>query len=202
MTQGGARWDHLCQIFAKFFKVHDMADETEGKRLTLKGTLEWLHHAYWIRELLVSTGVWTWAMKWAVQRAYIAPTYQWPITVLLVGLSMYLLNLLHPLWPKKKRVVPSPQNAAALVINPTETGLPSDVNIKEFFRLAYRTASEAEVRKNFYLLARQEQPQDPEKFYLEFIGIGFISVAYDNIWWPMYGSQLAALIEVNRMPVF
>lgn len=163
-----------------------------------KETLDWLHHAYWIREFLVSTGVWTWATKWAVQNAYIAPAYQWPITALLVGISMYLLTLVRHLWPKKKTSASNRQNAAALVINPTETGLPADVDIKEFFRLAYRTPLEAEVRKNFYLLARQEQPKDIEKFYLEFIGIGFVAVAYDNIWWPMYGSQLAALIEVNR----
>lgn len=111
---------------------------------------------------------------------------------------MYVLNALRPLWFKNSRPIPSPQNAAALVINPTDTGLPSDINIREFFRLAYRTPSEAEVRKNFYLLARKESPNDPEKFYLEFIGVGFIAVAYDNIWWPMYGSQLGALTEVNR----
>ncbi|HEX4029331.1 MAG TPA: hypothetical protein VHX20_03160 [Terracidiphilus sp.] len=168
------------------------------KRNRIEETLEWLHHAYWIREFLVSSGVAVAVMKWIVSHVAALSQYGWAIWLIIAGLLMYLFTILRAIWPAKKRIAPNPQSAAALVINPTETPLPSNIDIKEFFRLAYRTASEAEVRKNFYLLAHQEQPNDPEKFYLEFIGIGFIAFSYDNIWWPMYASQLPALLEVNR----
>jgi hypothetical protein len=173
-----------------------MAENSGTSRF--KEILEWLHHAYWIREFLISSGIAVAATKWLVSHVAILSQLGWAIWLVLAGALMYLLSLLRDRWPKKRRPVLNPQNAAALVIIPTETPLPSNVDIKEFFRLAYRTPSEAEVRKNFYLLARQEQPNDPEKFYLEFIGVGFIAVTYDNIWWPMYGSQLSALMEVNR----
>lgn len=167
----------------------------------LKELLEWLHHAYWIREFLLSSGLWTSITTWAVKSAYLPADYKWPVTILLVGLSMYLLVLIRPLWQQSKKhaSLPQQQDPTTFVIRPTDTGLPADVDIKKFIRLSYRTPElEAEVRKNFRLLAQQEAPGNHEKFYLEFIGIGFIAVGYDNIWHAIYASQLQALMEVNR----
>jgi hypothetical protein len=167
------------------------------KRNRFKELLDWAHHAYWIGALLISSGVAEGVMKWTVSHVTVLSQFGGAIWLLIAGLLMYFLSALRPIWLRRKPALIS-QNAAALVINPTNTGLPSDVNIKEFFRLAYRTPLEAEVRKNFYLLARQEQPNDPERFYLDFIGVGLVSVIYNDIWWPMYKSQLLALQEVNR----
>jgi hypothetical protein len=168
-------------------------------KAALKEILEWLHHAYWIREFLLTSGLWTAAVTWAVQHAYIAAEYKWPLILVLIGLSMYVLRLAFGGSEDKKKDPNQIQAAAAaLVINPQESGLSAGVDIKEFFRTAYRTTAEAEVRKNFYILARQEQPNEPEKFYLDFIGVGFLAAVFDSFWWRMFRSQLLALLEINR----
>lgn len=164
----------------------------------LKDKLEWLHHVYWIGELLVSTGAWTAIVKWAIQHEYIAQIYEWPLILVLVGLSMFLLLWLFPLKTKEKDPNVAQATSAALVISSPQAGVTPGVDFDQFFRAAYRTTIEAEVRQNFYLTSRQRQPNDPEKFYLDFIGIGFIAALYDSIWYPMFRSQLLALQEVNK----
>ncbi len=120
----------------------------------------------------------------------------WPLLLLLVGGSMYFLD-----WRRGKHKTPLQEvqtSSALLAGNATETLSPG-VDIDEFFRMAYRSPIiEKEAQKNFRILARQKSPDNVELFYLEFIGVGLMAALYDSIWWPMFRSQLLALIEVNR----
>jgi hypothetical protein len=167
-----------------------------AKREKLKEALEWLHHAYWIRELILSFGFWGIVVTWAQVHLRIAPGYKWLIIVFLVGVSMYVFAWFSK---RKQPAITENQNvAASLLPNSSDRTLSPGVDIKEFFRTAYRTPLEEDVRKNFRTLAAQEEPKDRERFYLNFIGVGLVQAIYDSLWWPMYQSQLMALLEINR----
>jgi hypothetical protein len=81
-----------------------------------------------------------------------------------------------------------------IAVNP---GQPFDA--AEFFRHAYyspalQNESEARMRN----AAIQNQPNDREGFYLKFISVGLLMYNYDTIWFLIYGSQLEALLDINR----
>lgn len=163
----------------------------------IKEKLDWLHHAYWIREFLLSSGIWSGVTIWAVKHAYISSAYKWPAIAILVGISMSAFAIIRGVLSKRKhpeRV----QNSASLTPGTQAETLPAGVDAKEFFRVAYRTNLEDEVRKNIRILAHHESPNDPEEFYLKFIGVGFVHAVSDNIWFSMFKSQLLALMELNR----
>jgi hypothetical protein len=168
------------------------------KKHWFKELLEWLHHGYWIREFLLSSGLWSLVVLLISKYAMpIGSHVMWPLLLLLVGGSMYFLDWLH----KKHKAAPLQQvqsSTALLAGNANETLTPG-VNIDEFFRLAYRSpAMEQEAQKNMRILARQKSPNNVELFYLELIGVGLMAALYDSIWWPMFCSQLLALIDINR----
>lgn len=79
------------------------------------------------------------------------------------------------------------------------TGQNPDItfNAKSFFALAHYSPITAEVEKNIKIIAQQNSPHDKEAFYARFIGIGLIAYQHDVSWYTIYGSQLAALAELN-----
>lgn len=68
---------------------------------------------------------------------------------------------------------------------------------KQFFALSYYSPITAEVEKNIKIIAQQNSPNDKEAFYARFIGIGLVAYQHDATWYMIYGSQLAALEELN-----
>jgi hypothetical protein len=176
-----------------------MPESSENKD-RIKEILEWLHHAYWIREFVLSLGAWGVFMTWVEHRFNFPHEYKWPLVCLLVGSSMYLFVLLRAWWRKRRpAVLPQVQSPAAILAGNANETLSPGIDIEEFFRMAYRSPPlEKESHKNMRILARQKSPDDVEKFYLELIGVGLMAALYDSIWWPMFKSQLLALIEVNR----
>jgi hypothetical protein len=70
-------------------------------------------------------------------------------------------------------------------------------NAKNFFALAHYSPITAEVEKNIKIVAQQYSPQDKEAFYARFIGVGLVAYQHDITWFLIYGSQLAALAELN-----
>lgn len=170
--------------------------ESPEKNSRFKEILEWLHHAYWIREFLLSLGAGKWFITWIELHFHIPHEYNWPLTFLLAGISMYLLALARFSWQKRHHT--PPKQAQTLAQSANETLSPG-VDIDQFFRMAYRSPTlEKEAQKNMRILARQRNPDNVELFYLEVIGVGLLAALYDSIWWPMFRSQLLALIEVNR----
>jgi hypothetical protein len=168
------------------------------EKVSFKEVLDWLHHAYWIRELLISLGFWSLFLTWIGKHVYVAPDLKWPIIFLLIGISMYALAGIRRWWQKKNKVLSQSHGAEALASNINNATLSAGINIDEFYRLAYRTPLEEEVKNNFRILAHQKQPNDVEGFYLKFIGVGLVQAADDAVWWPMFRSQLLALMEINR----
>jgi hypothetical protein len=70
-------------------------------------------------------------------------------------------------------------------------------NAKQFFALAHYSPITAEIEKNIKIIAQQNSPHDKEAFYARFIGVGLVAYQHDMAWFTIYGSQLAALAELN-----
>lgn len=70
-------------------------------------------------------------------------------------------------------------------------------NPKQFFALAHYSPVTAETEKNIQIVANRYYPNDKESFYVRFIGVGLMSYHYDVTWLIIYGSQIAALGELN-----
>jgi hypothetical protein len=70
-------------------------------------------------------------------------------------------------------------------------------NAKQFFALAHYSPITAEIEKNIKIIAQQNSPHDTEAFYARFIGVGLVAYQHDMAWFTIYGSQLAALAELN-----
>lgn len=68
---------------------------------------------------------------------------------------------------------------------------------KKFFALAHYSPVTAEIEKNIRIIAQQNYPNDKEAFYARFIGVGVVAYQHDVTWLTIYGSQLAALGELN-----
>jgi hypothetical protein len=68
---------------------------------------------------------------------------------------------------------------------------------KKFFALAHYSPITAEVEKNIKIIAPQNSPNDKEAFYARFIGVGLVAYQHDVSWFTVFGSQLAALAELN-----
>jgi hypothetical protein len=116
----------------------------------LKETLEWLHHAYWIREFIISSGLSGFAVSWIGRHIHIPGDLIWPVRLLCVGALMYLLAFVRTSWQRKKSASASAQLGAATAQVSGESGPP--YKTKEFWRLkseeenAERTKCEAERR--------------------------------------------------------
>ena len=72
-----------------------------------------------------------------------------------------------------------------------------DFDAKKFFALAHYSPVTAEIEKNIKTIAQQNSPNDKEAFYARFIGVGVVAYQHDVTWFTIYGSQLAALEELN-----
>jgi hypothetical protein len=68
---------------------------------------------------------------------------------------------------------------------------------RKFFALAHYSPITAEVENNIKIAAQQNSPNDKEAFYARFIGVGLVAYQHDVSWLMIYGSQLAAMAELN-----
>jgi hypothetical protein len=68
----------------------------------------------------------------------------------------------------------------------------------DFFRTAYYSPLQSDVEKRMSDAASIADPNNRETFLLKVLGIGAISYTYDTIWWTIYGSQLAFLLDLNQ----
>ena len=176
------------------------------KRNWIKETLDWLHHAFWIREFIISIGGAGVVMQWISNRVPAIADYKWWFVFLLTGISMYA-------WATIRNSGKStPQDADELTASQTtpqkstssnalSRNVPHDpgtFNSVEFFRTAYYSSLQDTARNSFLVEAERVKPYDKESFYLDVLAVGFMGVHYDQIWWPLYRSQLRALLAVNR----
>ncbi|HEX3987739.1 MAG TPA: hypothetical protein VHX13_14165 [Acidobacteriaceae bacterium] len=74
---------------------------------------------------------------------------------------------------------------------------PGTFDSKEFFRTAFYSALQDVAANSFRVEAERVRPGDTAAFYLDVLAVGFMAVFYDNIWWPLYRSQLRALLDLS-----
>lgn len=74
----------------------------------------------------------------------------------------------------------------------------STFNATEYFRTAYYSPLQDEIRKNICAAANATQPNDREGFFLKVISIGVMGYLYDTTWFTIYRSQLLFLLELNH----
>ena len=121
---------------------------------------------------------------------------------------LFLLSIAGIVWLatiRKKAPQPQIQTSQPPVITagiPTLSSLLGQqanvtFNPKQFFALAHYSPITAEIENNIKIVAQQSSAQDKEAFYARFIGIGLVAYQHDMTWFVIYGSQLAALSELN-----
>jgi hypothetical protein len=176
--------------------------DNEHKEPWFRPVLEYLHHAYWIRDFLISSGVWAAVVKWLHDHAFISVGYAWPLACALIGVSMYLIELGRKRLPKKQ-VSSNPQEQQAISTkssNPMTRGVPHNpgsFDSVDYFRRAYYSPLQDVSAEAYRAEAELVRPGNKESFYLDILAIGTMVLIYDDIWWPLYRSQLRALLELN-----
>jgi hypothetical protein len=104
------------------------------RRSRLKETLDWLHHAYWIREFLISSGAVSLVAKWLSRRIPAFAPYAWPVGILAVGLLMYIWVLVRRTGPAGLNGDNRKPKAAATIMEPASVpALQSKLTIKSAF---------------------------------------------------------------------
>jgi hypothetical protein len=119
-----------------------------------------------------------------------------PLILLIIAGIVWLVGR------RKSAILPPPQTAGVVPGIPTLSALlgqnPSvDFNAKKFFALAHYSPVTAEIEKNMKIIAQQNSPNDKEAFYARILGCGLVAYHHDWTWFMIYGSQLAALAELN-----
>lgn len=120
-------------------------------------------------------------------------------------LPLFLLIVAGIVWlvTRRKKANQPPTQAPQL-----EAGIPTlssligqklnaPIDTKQFFALAYYSPVTAEVEKNIKAAAEHNSPNDKEAFYVRFIGVGLVAYQHDGTYFTIFGSQLAALSELN-----
>lgn len=130
---------------------------------------------------------------------YVMPFWLWiGIIALVLSISIpAILKLIHG-WkntPQRQAsgIVPGIPSLSALLGQSPDV----DFDARKFFALAYYSPVTAEIEKNIKTVAQQYSPNDKEAFYARFIGLGAVAYQHDITCFSVYGSQIAALAELN-----
>jgi hypothetical protein len=123
-----------------------------------------------------------------------------PLTLFIIAGAVWLISR-RSKSPQLQVQASQPSTAIPVGI-PTLSGLTGQnpnitFDAKQFFALAHYSPITAEVEKNIKIIAQQSSPNDKEAFYARFIGVGLVAYQHDVTWYTIYGSQLAALVELN-----
>jgi len=133
----------------------------------------------------------------------------WSILVALSLITFWLVAKWDPLTKKRPELL-SQAGDRTEILNP---GMPTlsaltgkttaldNLTSEKLFGNAYFSPLTAEVEKNIRVLAEKISPNDKEKFYLRFIGVGVASYMHDMTWWTILKTQLLFLIDLNTKGV-
>jgi len=158
-----------------------------------KRGLDWLQHGYLVFQLLSSGAVGTAVKAILVGYTHVPPVWITPLELLASALMMALLVFVgNRLRRREGQPATLPQHAGSLVTTP------ANFDATLFFRGAYYSPLQPEIETNVRAAAAQNEPTDREAFYTKLIAVGLIAYTYDTIWFAIYGSQLSALLELNR----
>lgn len=151
------------------------------------------------------------ALWWAVIELgkhllrYIPNIPTWAIWAILLSLSLFMFawlmrSMKHSVTQQQSQVI-QPSSTVVPGIPTLSALLGQEPQItfdaKKFFALAHYSPVTAEIEENIKTIAQQNSPNDKEAFYARFIGIGVVAYQHEVTWFTIYGSQLAALAELN-----
>jgi hypothetical protein len=191
----------------------------ENKENRFKQWLEWLHHAYWIREFLGSIGLGAAIMTFLAKHFQEIAEYRWAIFCVMSAIFMYALAAIRTWRNKKggataasansipsqltaKNNVPEAQTSqfqkSSNALTRAVPHAPGTFDSVEFFRTAYYSALQDVGANSFKAEAERVRPNDKESFYVDVLAVGSMGSIYDSIWWPLYRSQLDALLALNK----
>ena len=117
-----------------------------------------------------------------------------PLCLLIVAGASWLWGRRNQNPSANRQLVANSSNALTRAIPHN----PGTFDSAEFFRTAYYSALQDIGANSFKAEAERARPNDKESFYLDVLAVGSIAVIYDGIWWPLYRSQLRALLALNE----
>jgi hypothetical protein len=167
----------------------------------IRESLDWLAHGKLLFEIAVAIGG-AKLLKAIVMQLHRVPhtwlsPIEWLSGALILFLMMRFVSFRRGEVSSSKLQISTVVEPLLAANNPVHS-LPPNFDVDEFFRIAYVSQLSREVETNMRFVAHQKSPNDVEAFYLRFIGVGLVQAIHDSVWWPMYKSQLGALLEVNR----
>jgi hypothetical protein len=162
----------------------------------LKETLEWLHHFYWIGELLGSLGLGGIITRLVGEYFHLDLEWKLLIWTAVTGL---LLMLLHVFLRKFERG-DKPQTGgqwlpeAELALTKTE----KTFDFQKFWKVAYASPLQPEFERAVVEWLASTPQKEREATLVKFIGSGLVAYMHDTTWWMIFKSQLLALDELNK----
>jgi hypothetical protein len=115
--------------------------------------------------------------------------------VLVVILHLFVYR--HIKSPAQSSLTGSSQNVRSNALMRSGSFEPGTFDSANFFRLAYYSVLQDEVANSFRAEADKTRPHEKESFYLDVLSVGAIAYGYELIWWPLFRSQLLALLSLN-----
>jgi hypothetical protein len=160
-----------------------------------KDLLEWAQ----IAKFLLDIAVMIFSVKTATKLASYVPNVspEWASIIgwlVAVVVLYFLIRLQH-------KVGGGGQRQAIQSATKTFPASPGNLDAGPFFQQAYTSSFQGEVENNVRASAQQNQPDNPEEFYVKLIAVGLTSFTYELIWAYIYRSQLLLLNELNSRSV-
>jgi hypothetical protein len=165
--------------------------------------LDWVHHAYWISEFLISLGVGKGLQILMTKSLSIPLEWNLPLWLVMSGLLLWLATWIVRKIPKEiptsEKAVQAPNSMVGIPALSALLGQDPKITFdaRAFFARAYYSPVTAEFEKNIKIIAQQTSPNDREAFYTRFIGVGLAAYQHEVTWFTIYGSQLVAMAEMN-----
>jgi hypothetical protein len=100
----------------------------------------------------------------------------------------------------QKSLSSGPTLAPPALSNALTRGLPhppGTFDSVDFFRTAFYSALQDVSANSFRAEAERVRPSDKESFYLDVLTVGAMQLIYNDLWYPLYRSQLRALMALN-----
>lgn len=170
-------------------------------------TLKWMELAKFVFDIFVAIGSLNLVKK---ALSYIPQiSLDWATVLAWFAAAGVLYALIW--WQKRS---PSPQSAGKpnqqlqISSNTLSRGVPHEpgkFDSVEYFRTAYYSPLQDIAANSIRTEADRVRPHDKESFYLDILAVGSMTIIYEDIWWPLFRSQLLALTALNnqngRVPV-
>jgi hypothetical protein len=159
----------------------------------LKGWWDWSIRVHWLAIILVSVGTSGMAVK--VLQAFIHLDWQWQVLIWLTLAGLLSFTLSWAMSPKKKwdgQQNLLPQTEIGLIAN--EPTFNVDVFLKNLYQSPLEVGFELGIRGWLDKLPGKQR----EESLIMLARRGLVSYVYELAWWLIFGSQMAALTELNN----